>query len=70
MLDNRIDELREKLNKECEFHSLTSNKIVVLSQTLDECIVEYYKEILKNKDIINQKVVNGWSYQLSNIILL
>jgi len=59
MLDNRIDELREKLNKECEFHSLTSNKIVVLSQTLDECIVEYYKEILKNKDIINQKVVNG-----------
>jgi len=70
MLDNRIDELREKLNKKCEFHSLTSNKIVVLSQTLDECIVEYYKEILKNKDIINQKVVNGWSYQLSNIILL
>ncbi|KOA20664.1 Spo0E like sporulation regulatory protein [Clostridium homopropionicum DSM 5847] len=58
MLEKRIDELREKLNKECEYHSLISNKIIVLSQTLDECIVEYYREMLKNKDSINSKIVN------------
>lgn len=57
MLENKIDELREKLNKECESHSLISNKVIVLSQTLDECIVEYYKEMLKNKKMINKNIV-------------
>jgi len=55
MLENKIEELREKLNKECESEKLISSKVVELSQSLDELIVIYYNDQLKEKYIYNNR---------------
>lgn len=57
MLINKIEELREKLNKECESDNLISDKIVGLSQALDEYIVMYYKAKINNKALEKDKLL-------------
>lgn len=45
LLENRIDELRDKLNELCELPDKIGkdNEILIMSQELDELIVEYMK---------------------------
>ncbi|TJX13609.1 aspartyl-phosphate phosphatase Spo0E family protein [Tissierella creatinini] len=49
MLRNRIEELREKLNKELETKLPNDEYVLKLSQELDKLIVRYYKYEV-NKD--------------------
>jgi len=46
MLIDRIEELREKINKQIVSDNADKEEILVLSNELDRCIVDY----LKNKD--------------------
>ena len=53
LLKQKIEVLREKLNKELEAKGPDNEQVLKLSQELDELIVEYcLKEIEKNKTVL------------------
>lgn len=50
-MPNKIDDLREILNKELETKDVSAEEILKLSQKLDKYIVEYYNlKIEQEKD--------------------
>ena len=49
MLLEEINQLKEILNKQVENFSLDNEAILAISQTLDELILEYYKDMIKTK---------------------
>lgn len=51
MIVDEINALKEVLNKQLEEGNLNSDQILLLSQTLDKLIVEYYKDNKRNQPL-------------------
>ncbi|WP_195839101.1 Spo0E family sporulation regulatory protein-aspartic acid phosphatase [Anaerosalibacter bizertensis] len=46
MLD-KVEKIREKLNKQVNFKNINTKEVLKISKELDEVILEYYKEGIK-----------------------
>lgn len=44
---DKVEKIREKLNKQVNFKNINTKEVLKISKELDEAILEYYKEGIK-----------------------